>query len=102
MAGQVWAVAAEGGYMYSDELSDYLRMKAQPLTKFRQLCDAQDGAEKGLNRGDQFHWDVYSNVGTQGQRLDERSPMPETGFTIIQHSLTVLEAGNSVNHRVAA
>jgi N4-gp56 family major capsid protein len=82
--------------MYSDELSDYLRIRAQPLTKFRQLCDAQDGAEKGLNRGDQFRWDVYTNVGTQGQRLDERSPMPETGFTIVQHSLTVLEAGNSV------
>jgi hypothetical protein len=48
MAGQSWSVAAEGGYMYSDELSDYLRMQAQPLTKFRQFCDAQDGAEKGL------------------------------------------------------
>lgn len=82
--------------MYSDELSDYLRMKAQPLTKFRQLCDAQDGAEKGLNRGDKFYWDVYSNLGTQGYRLDERQPIPETGFTIVQHTLTILEAGNSV------
>lgn len=96
MSGQIWAVPAEGGYMYSDELSDYLRLQAQPLTKFRQMCDAQDGADKGLNRGDQFHWDVYSNVGTQGRRLDERQAMPETGFTVLQHSLTVLEAGNSV------
>jgi hypothetical protein len=82
--------------MYSDELSDYLRMQAQPLTKFRQLCDAHDGAEKGLNRGEKYYWDVYSNIGTQGRRLDERQSMPESGFTLIQHNLTVYEAGNSV------
>ncbi len=41
MSGQIWAVASEGGYMYSDELSDYLRIRAQPLTKMRQLCDAR-------------------------------------------------------------
>lgn len=82
--------------MYSDELSDVLRQQVQPLTKFRQLCDAEDGTKKGLNRGDKFNWDVYSNVGTQGRRLDESAPVPETGFTIIQHQLTVYEAGNSV------
>jgi hypothetical protein len=92
----ITAVAAEGGYMYSDELSDVLRQQVQPLTKFRQLCDAEDGTEKGLNRGDKFFWDVYGNLGTQGRRLEEGLPVPETGFQIIQHSLTVFEAGNSV------
>lgn len=96
MAGQIWAVAAEGGYMYSDELSDYLRIKAQPLTKFRQFADAKDGAEKGLNRGDKFYWNVYSDIGTQGRQLDESQPMPESGYTIGQRSLTIVEAGNSV------
>src|SRR4051812_17014435 len=96
MTGQVWAVAAEGGYMYSDELSNVLRQQVQPLTKFRQLCDAQDGTQKGLNRGEAFNWNVYSNVGTQGRRLAENATMPETGFTVLQHSLTVREAGNSV------
>lgn len=96
MAGQLWAVPAEGGYMYSDELSDVLRQYVQPLTKMRQLCDAEDGTKKGLNRGDKYYWDVYSNVGTQGRRLDESAPIPETGFTVLQHSLTVFEAGNSV------
>ena len=47
MAGQLWSVSAEGGFMYSDELSDVLRQQVQPLTKFRQLCDAKDGSEKG-------------------------------------------------------
>lgn len=96
MAGQLWAVAASGGYMYADELSDYLRMTVQPLTKFRQLCDAQDGSEKSPNKGDTYRWDVYSNVGTQGRDLDENTPMPETGFTVTQKSMTVTEAGNSV------
>jgi hypothetical protein len=82
--------------MYSDELSDWLRQQVQPLTKFRQLCDAEDGTEKGLNRGDKFNWNVYSNLGTQGRRLDEGAPFPETGFTAIQHQLTVTESGNSV------
>lgn len=82
--------------MYNDELSDYLRQVVQPLTKMRQLCDAQDGTKKGLNRGDKYYWDVYSNLGSQGRRLDENNPMPETGFTIRQGSLTVYESGNSV------
>lgn len=57
MVGQIWSVAAEGGYMYADELSDTLRQQVQPLTKLRQLCDADDGDAKGLNRGDKFNWD---------------------------------------------
>ena len=96
MAGQVWAVAAEGGYLYSDELSDVLRQQLQPLTKFRQLCDAEDGSKKGLNRGDTFQWNVFSNVATQGRRIAENSQIPETGFTLSQKSLTIVEAGNSV------
>jgi N4-gp56 family major capsid protein len=96
MPGQVWSVASEGGYMYSDELSETLRQQVQPLTKFRQLADMEDGSEKGLNRGESFTWNIYSNVGTQGRRLSEHSSMPETGFTISQGSLTVYEAGNSV------
>jgi hypothetical protein len=96
MAGQLWSVASEGGYLYSDELSDVLRQQVQPLTKFRQLCDAKDGSQKGLHRGARFYWDVFSNVGTQGRRLSETSPIPQTGFTVSQKSLTITEAGNSV------
>jgi N4-gp56 family major capsid protein len=96
MPGQIWAVAAEGGYMFAEELSDTLRTSLQPLTKFRQFCDAKDATEKGLHRGDTFTWNRYSDVATQGRALDERSPMPETNFTVSQASLTITEAGNSV------
>lgn len=96
MTGQMWTVAAEGGYLYSDELSKYLRMKVQPLTKFRQFCDAEDGTEKGVGKGETFVWDVVSDLAQQGRRLSEADPMPETNFTISQNSLTVVEWGNSV------
>jgi len=35
MPGNVWAVASQGGYMYSLNLSKYLRMAVQPMVKFR-------------------------------------------------------------------
>lgn len=96
MAGQIWSVAAEGGFLYSDELSDYLRMQVQPLTKFRQFCDAEDGTQKGLGRGEIFNWDIISNPARQGRRLAEDQSMPETNVTISQGSLVVTEWGNSI------
>lgn len=93
----IWDVAAQGGYMYNDELSKVLRTALQPLTKFRQLCTPDEGAlNKGLHRGAQYFWNTYGNVATQGRRLNETQPMPETNFTVAQNSLTVTEMGNSV------
>lgn len=96
MTGQMWQVPAEGGYLYSDELSDILRVKVQPLTKFRQFCDAEDGSGKGVHAGETFTWNIISDVARQGRRLSEGLPMPETNVTISQASLTVGEWGNSI------
>jgi len=96
MTGQVWAVNSEGGYLYSDQLSTKLRQAVQPMTRFRQFCDAKDATQKGLKTGDAFHWDVYSNVATQGTTLTETSTIPRTNFNIMQGTLTVAEFGNSV------
>ena len=71
-------------------------MTNQPRTKFRQFADAKDATEKGLHSGDKFNWNVFTAVGTQGRRLSETQPLPETGFTLSQKSMTVFEAGNSV------
>ena len=35
MSGQVWVTDSLGGSMYSDNLSEVLRMAVQPLCKFR-------------------------------------------------------------------
>lgn len=97
MAGQVWATNSLGGYMYSDNLSDELRMAVQPMTKFRQFCDVKDATQQGKSKGQEFHWDVYQDVTTPAtSALLETSTMPETNFTIVQGTLTITEAGNSV------
>lgn len=96
MAGQVWNVNALGGYMYSDQLSNVLRMDLLPTVKFRQFCDAKDAVEKGLHAGQYFNWDVYSRVQNGGGQLDENVEMPTTNFTIRQGQLQITEYGNSV------
>lgn len=98
MTGVVqWSVAADGGYMYSEELSDTLRMALQPLCRFRQFCEPDPTAmEKGLHRGEKHYWNIYSDVATQGRQLNELQPMPETSGTVAQANLTVTEFGNSV------
>lgn len=97
MAGQIWATNSLGGYMYSDNLSEELRMAVQPMTKFRQFCDVKDAAFQGKSKGQEFHWDIYQDVATPaGSTLTETNTMAETNFTIVQGTLTITEAGNSV------
>lgn len=96
MSGQVWQVNTLGGFMYSDELSDIMRTALQPILKFRQFCDAKDATEKGLEAGEAFTWNVYSDTENQGGELQETQRMPETRFTIRQGTLTITEFGNSV------
>ena len=96
MAGQVWGTNSLGGYMYSDNLSKVLRMAVQPLCKFRQFADVKDAAIGGLGKGQEFHWNVYSDTAGQGTTLAEGSSMPETNFTVTQGTLTMTEYGNSV------
>jgi len=93
MAGQLWLTPSEGGYLYSPELSRILRKSLQPATKFRQFCKIEDA--KGLHAGDKFYWNNVGNVGTQGGKLSETNPIPETGFTVSQSNLTLYEYGNS-------
>ena len=97
MAGQVWAVNSLGGYMYSLNLSEELRMAVQPAVKFRQFADVKDATQQGKKKGDIFTWDVYQDAATRAaQTLVETNTMPETNFTIVQGTLTMNEAGNSV------
>lgn len=97
MAGQLWAVNARGGFMSSKNLSEIMRTAVQPICRFRQFADVHDAVEKGCkNKGDTFHWNIYSDVATQGGQLVETTTMPETNITISQGTLTVHEYGNSV------
>lgn len=96
MAGQVWVTNSMGGYMYSANLSKVLRMSVQPLVKFRQFADVKDAAVQGKKKGEAFHWNIYSDVATQGTTILETDTMPETNFVITQGTMTITEYGNSV------
>lgn len=96
MAGQLWGTNSLGGYQFSLELSDTLRQQVRSTVKFRQLCDAKDFSSKGLHKGQTVTWNVYSKAGTAGTTLTEGTAIPQTNYTIIQGTATVLEWGNSV------
>jgi N4-gp56 family major capsid protein len=80
--------------MYSDQLSNYLRTNLQPMMRFRQFTDVQDAL--GYGNGEQFLWNIYSDVEQEGDELNETEAMPNTNFTISQAALTVTEYGNAV------
>ena len=94
MAGQVWQTDALGGFMWAANLSRKLRTAIQPMVRFRQYCDVREAFGKG--KGEQYAWNIYSDVGTQGTTLNETDVMPETNYTITQQTLVVTEFGNSV------
>lgn len=96
MAGQLWLTNSLGGYMYSLNLSKMLRMQVQPLVKFRQFCDIKDASQQGTKKGDTYHWNIYSDIATQGTTLVETTTMPESNFTISQGTMTITEFGNAV------
>tara|TARA_S200000501_G_scaffold100841_1_gene94350 strand:- start:836 stop:1813 length:978 start_codon:yes stop_codon:yes gene_type:complete len=96
MAGQVWGTNTLGGYMYSLNLSKELRMSLRPIVKFRQFADVKDASHQGLNKGDTFHWNVYSTVATGGAALTEGTAIAETNFTITQGTMSITEYGNSI------
>jgi len=82
--------------MYSLNLSKELRMSLRPIVKFRQFADVKDAAHQGLNKGDTFHWNVYSTVATGGAALTEGTAIAETNFTITQGTMSITEYGNSI------
>jgi hypothetical protein len=94
MSGQVWHTNSEGGYMWSPNLSKYLRTAMQPMSRFRQMCDIEPAV--GKHAGSKFYWNVYGDVESQGGVLNEQVAMPETKFSIDQSYVELEERGNSV------
>jgi N4-gp56 family major capsid protein len=94
MAGQLWGTNNLGGFLSSAKLSKVLRHAVKPMTKFRQLTQPEDAV--GKNKGNKFHWDVFSRAATKGAALTEGTAIPETNFVITQGELVITEYGNSV------
>jgi N4-gp56 family major capsid protein len=96
MSGQLWVTNQADGYLASPKLSKVLRHAVQPGCKFRQFADVKDAAIQGKGKGDTFHWNIYSDVATQGTTLTETNVMPETNYTVTQGTMTITEFGNSI------
>ena len=94
MAGQLWGVSANGGYLANPKLSKTIRHAAQPMMKYRQFVRPEPGFGKG--KGEQILFNTISNVATAGGTISETSRIPETNITISQGNITVNEYGNSV------
>ena len=94
MAGQVWGTANLGGNLALPYLTDWFRTVAQPLTRFRQLCDIKEAI--GKRKGESFQWEIFANIATQGTTLTETNAMPTSSFTMTLGSCTLTEFGNSI------
>lgn len=94
MAGQSWAISADGGYLANPKLSKELRHATQPLMRFRQVTRVEPGF--GKNSGDTLNFDKMSNVQTQGGLITEQQDIPETKMLVRKGSLVLSEWGNSI------
>lgn len=96
MPSQLFGTNSLGGFFTNNELSLQLRIKAQPLKRFRQFVQIK-GA-KGARRGNKVYFDklqpVTNAAATGG--LSETNTIPETNFTINQGTLTISEYGNAI------
>lgn len=94
MAGQTWAVSADGGYLANPKLSRTLRTAAQPMMKFRQFTRLEKAI--GKNKGDTVDFNKVSNVQSAGGSISESDRIPETKILIRRGQLVMGEYGNSV------
>lgn len=96
MPTQLFGTNSLGGYFTNNELSLQLRIKAQPLKRFRQFVQIK-GA-KGARRGNKVYFDKLQPVAQAAATggLAETATIPETNFTINQGTLTISEYGNAI------
>jgi len=96
MAGQEYATASLGGRTSLPHLTSWFRTVAQPLMRFRQLCDVKEAI--GTRKGNTFNWDILANVTTGGSvdGISETAAMPVDEFTITVGTCVVTEFGNSI------
>ena len=87
-----------GGYWNAPELSNELRIQAQPMHRFRQACDIKEAYGKG--RDENWLWDKVSNLSTDAANptatLTETDTIPESDLTIYQTTGTILEHGRGI------
>ena len=94
MSSQLYATNSLGGYFSNPELSQKLRVLAQPLKRFRSFTSplGAGGAGKSAN----VYFDKIGNVNTAGGQLTETIAMTETFAVITRGTATMQEYGNAI------
>ena len=94
MSSQLYGTNSLGGFFANPELSQKLRVLAQPLKRFRAFTSplGAGGAGKSAN----VFFDKLGNVNTAGGQLTETTAMTETFAAITQGTATMQEYGNAI------
>ena len=96
MAGDLWAVNSEGGYLTNNSLSKSLREQALPAYVYRQFCNIKE--DPGAKKGDTVFFDKLLKISTKGGTLTETNTIPSSPWKVQKDSVVVTEWGNSAEY----
>lgn len=94
MSGQLYGTNSLGGFFSNPELSQKMRVVAQPIKRFRAFTSPLGAG--GAHTSDKVFFDKVQNIVTGGGVLAETNTIPESNFTIGQGTATMTEYGNSI------
>jgi hypothetical protein len=94
MASQLYGTNSLGGFLSAPELSQRLRVAAQPLKRFRAFTSPLGAG--GAHRNANVFFDKIGNVAAAGGSLVETNTIAETTVGIQQGTATMLEYGNAI------
>lgn len=94
MASMLYATTSLGGFLSAPELSQKLRVAAQPLKRFRAFTSPLGAG--GAHRNANVFYDKIGNVASAGGSLIETNTIAETTVGVQQGTATMLEYGNAI------
>lgn len=94
MSGQIFGTNSLGGFFSNPELSNKMRVVAQPIKRFRAFTSPLGAG--GAHTSDKVFFDKVQNIVTAGGALVETNTIPESQFLIGQGTATMTEYGNSI------
>ena len=94
MASMLYATNSLGGFLSAPELSQKLRVAAQPLKRFRAFTSPLGAG--GAHRNANVFFDKIGNVASAGGVLIETNTIAETTVGVQQGTATMQEYGNAI------
>ena len=94
MASMLYATNSLGGFLSAPELSQKLRVVAQPLKRFRAFTSPLGAG--GAHRNANVFFDKIGNIASAGGALVETTTIAETTVGVQQGTATIVEYGNAI------